>query len=85
MGDRDVHSIDTHEYVRRDNHLDDYVAYQKVFFPVVSGRFPLGDAEVAYRYYRKSPESVSSPRQSLAASLAPSGLGDFYGGNLDGN
>lgn len=52
---RDLHSVDAHEYVPRENHQHVSVVHRKMAVPIVSRRFIRADAEAAYRYYRGVP------------------------------
>lgn len=65
----EVHSIDAHEYVRRENHQDVSVVNPVPVVLSLSGRFTRTDAEAACRFYRKSPQSAVSFRHLLLLPL----------------
>lgn len=55
----EVHSIETHEDIRRGNHKDVSVVLEKVVIPALLGPFNHAKVVAAYCYYQGSPESVA--------------------------
>lgn len=63
----EIHLIDTHKNVYRKIRYEVVSVHKHLMVRTVSERFTCTDAGAAYRFYRGSPELVTSSRQSPAA------------------
>lgn len=76
---RQVQSIESHDYISRNNHKDVSVVHEMAVLSVVRRHMICADGQAVNLHYRGSSESVAPSQQFSAASPVLSGLEDIYG------